>query len=69
MSKPSVDDYQRLGEAKEVVITSEQLPLHCPQDNAAAWCAHPRVFLPIEDSDNQAYRCPYCGTAYRLVNS
>jgi uncharacterized Zn-finger protein len=68
MSTPNVNDYERLGTERDVVIQRSELPLHCPRDNSAIWCAHPRVFLPIEQSTQQSVRCPYCGTLYRLVD-
>ena len=49
-----------------VKITRADLPLHCPTDESALWAMHPRVFLPIEDSVDGRYRCPYCGTLYVL---
>jgi uncharacterized Zn-finger protein len=49
----------------EVVVTAKDLPLHCPLATEKLWDAHPRVFLPIEET-GQA-RCPYCGTLYRLA--
>ncbi len=45
-------------------ITREQLPLHCPLDENSLWNAHPRVFLPIEESGHAT--CPYCGAEYVL---
>ncbi len=45
-------------------ITRDQLPLHCPLDDAGLWNAHPRVFLPIEDTGQAT--CPYCGAEYVL---
>lgn len=69
MSKPSVEDYDRLSQQRDLLITKEQLPLFCPSDDQATWCAHPRVFLPIEGSEQQMIRCPYCGTHYSLVKS
>lgn len=47
-------------------ITRSELPLHCPTEKMALWDAHPRVFLPIEDSGKA--RCPYCGTEYELID-
>ncbi|HPE61464.1 MAG TPA: zinc-finger domain-containing protein [Thiolinea sp.] len=67
MGKPELKDYQRLNDTREVVISRKDLPLHCPMDNRAAWCAHPRVFLAIEASADHTVRCPYCGTLYRLL--
>lgn len=42
------------------------LPLSCPTPEQRLWNAHPRVFLPIEESGEAT--CPYCGTHYRLVD-
>lgn len=47
-------------------ITKNDLPLHCPMDGDTLWDAHPRVYLPIEDSSEEL--CPYCGTVYVLVD-
>jgi uncharacterized Zn-finger protein len=68
MSAPSVADYKRLGESREVVVKRQDLPLHCPTDETALWCAHPRVFLAIDTSADKTVRCPYCGTLYRLID-
>ena len=50
---------QRVVEVKE-----SDLPLHCPMPGDAVWNAHPRVFLPVEESGEAL--CPYCGTLYKL---
>lgn len=65
---PSIADYKRLGERREMVIKRQDLPLHCPTDETALWCAHPRVFLAIDVSADKTARCPYCGTLYRLID-
>ncbi len=49
---------------KEVLITNDDLPLHCPMNESVTWCSHPRVFLSVEP--RKPSRCPYCGTVYRL---
>jgi len=49
---------------REIEVTADDLPLHCPMPDMLLWNAHPRVFLPIENS-GQAL-CPYCGTHYTL---
>lgn len=59
-------DYKKLNITNEVTISRNDLPLHCPTNESALWCAHPKVFLPIEDSKNSTARCPYCGTLYKL---
>ena len=48
----------------QVEVSRAELPLSCPRPNQKLWNAHPRVFLPIEDSG--ATNCPYCGTHYTL---
>ncbi|WP_438971623.1 zinc-finger domain-containing protein [Methylophaga sp.] len=45
-------------------VTRKDLPLSCPMPEMAAWDAHPRVYLPIEDVDE--VRCPYCGALFTL---
>lgn len=68
MKAPELKDYKSLNDTREVVVKVGDLPLHCPMDDNALWCAHPRVFLPIDTSADKTYRCPYCGTLYRLLN-
>ncbi len=50
--------------AREIEITTDDLPLHCPMPSMVLWNSHPRVFLPIEETG--AVLCPYCGTHYTL---
>lgn len=50
--------------AREVEVTADDLPLHCPTPAMELWDTHPRVFLPIEKSGEAL--CPYCGTHYTL---
>lgn len=45
-------------------ITRADLPLSCPPRTLRIWDAHPRVYLPIEETGNAV--CPYCGTEYVL---
>ncbi len=67
-NKDKEADYKKLNITNEVTISRSDLPLHCPMNVTALWCAHPKVFLPIESSKNGTARCPYCGTLYRLKN-
>lgn len=46
-------------------VTTADLPLCCPMPNMAVWNAHPRVYLPIEETGKEV--CPYCGAEYTLV--
>jgi uncharacterized Zn-finger protein len=45
-------------------ITRADLPLSCPTKGQRAWDAHPRVYLPIEETGREI--CPYCGAVYVL---
>ena len=49
---------------RHIEITASDLPLHCPTPAMVQWNAHPRVFLPIEQTGEAL--CPYCGTRYTL---
>jgi len=51
---------------QKVEVSRADLPLSCPMPNQKLWNAHPRVYLPIEDSGEAS--CPYCGTHYTLTN-
>ena len=50
----------------EVIVTSADLPLHCPMPGTSLWNSHPRVFIPVEEVGDE-YKCPYCGTVYRMA--
>ena len=45
-------------------IAPKDLPLSCPKQDQEIWDAHPRVYLPIEETGQVL--CPYCGTTYVL---
>lgn len=47
-------------------VSRSQLPLSCPMPDQKLWNAHPRVYLPIEETG--AASCPYCSARYRLVD-
>lgn len=49
---------------RQIEITEDDLPLHCPIPSMRLWNGHPRVFLPIEATGEAL--CPYCGTRYIL---
>ena len=55
-----VDDSKQ----RQIEVTADDLPLHCPTPSMLLWDSHPRVFLPIEDTGEAL--CPYCGTRYTL---
>ena len=45
-------------------ITQADLPLSCPPRKDRVWDAHPRVYLPIEETGQVI--CPYCSAEYIL---
>ncbi len=47
-------------------VTRADLPLSCPMPNMRLWDAHPRVFLPIEETGTAV--CPYCDAVYILTD-
>ncbi len=49
---------------RQIEVSAQDLPLHCPMPDMALWNAHPRVYLPIEKTGEAL--CPYCGTRYSL---
>ncbi|HTM63526.1 MAG TPA: zinc-finger domain-containing protein [Gammaproteobacteria bacterium] len=49
---------------RRLEITSRDLPLSCPPRDDRVWDAHPRVYLPIEETGHAV--CPYCETEYVL---
>ncbi len=51
---------------KRYEIRQEQLPLCCPLPDQRLWDAHPRVYLPVEETG--FYACPYCETEYKLID-
>lgn len=47
-------------------ITQADLPLSCPARDERLWDAHPRVYLPIDESGQVV--CPYCDATYVLID-
>lgn len=45
-------------------VTRADLPLSCPSRHMRIWDAHPRVYLPIEETGMAT--CPYCDAEYVL---
>ncbi len=48
-------------------VTKKDLPLSCPMDSMKLWNAHPKVYLPIDETEEGKISCYYCGTTYVLV--
>jgi uncharacterized Zn-finger protein len=48
----------------QYTVSAKDVPLSCPMPDMSLWNAHPRVYLPIEDTGFA--KCPYCGAEYTL---
>lgn len=46
------------------MVDKQDLPIACPTPQMMVWNAHPRVYLPIEQTGEAT--CPYCGAHYVL---
>ncbi len=51
---------------EEYEVNRQDLPLSCPTPQQKLWNAHPRVYLPIEETGTAV--CPDCSARYRLVD-
>lgn len=60
------DEFAVANAEKTVEVSKSDLPLACPNTHSQLWASHPRVYLPIEDSEHGEVLCPYCGTKYIL---
>ncbi|MEA3411366.1 MAG: zinc-finger domain-containing protein [Pseudomonadota bacterium] len=60
------DQYRTPNDQLVREITRDQLPLRCPLPDMSLWNSHPAVYLPIEDSSDGRYICPYCSTEFVL---
>jgi uncharacterized Zn-finger protein len=49
---------------KSYIVHRKDLPLSCPTDEMELWNAHPKVYLPIEQTGTEV--CPYCGSRFIL---
>lgn len=59
MKNKIIKEFNNIGEH---VVTQSDLPLSCPMPEMILWDAHPRVYLPIEETGKAV--CPYCGARY-----
>ncbi|MBT8063062.1 MAG: zinc-finger domain-containing protein [Gammaproteobacteria bacterium] len=50
----------------EYQVRRSDLPLSCPTPEQKLWNAHPRVYLPIEETGSAI--CPYCSARYTLAD-
>jgi uncharacterized Zn-finger protein len=60
------DSLENANTQKRAEISRTDLPLSCPLPSEKLWNAHPRVYLPIEESGEVS--CPYCGTHFTLID-
>ena len=58
---PKTKNFNNVGQH---VVLDTDLPLSCPMPGMASWNAHPRVYLPIEETGEAT--CPYCSARDRL---
>lgn len=56
---------QKASTQQRYTIHASDLPLCCPMPNMRLWDAHPRVYLPIEETGQET--CPYCGAQFVLA--
>ena len=61
----SKDEGARASEARTYQVSASDLPLSCPMDGMRVWDAHPKVYLPIEETGKAS--CPYCGAKFTLT--
>lgn len=59
-----MQDHTTDNKQRQIEVTTDDLPLHCPMPSMQLWNSHPRVYLPIENKGEAL--CPYCGTRYTL---
>jgi uncharacterized Zn-finger protein len=63
MRKKKFMEFNNIGQQ---MVTQADLPLSCPMPKMLLWNAHPRVYLPIEETGEAI--CPYCGADYLLID-
>jgi uncharacterized Zn-finger protein len=49
---------------KQIEVSRDLLPVHCPMNGSSLWDSHPQVYIPLEETGRAS--CPYCGTEYIL---
>lgn len=64
VAEPSFSPNETPCAERRYEITQADLPLSCPPREMRVWDAHPRVYLPIEETGK--FTCPYCGALYVL---
>lgn len=59
-------DLEQASASTEYQVQRSDLPLSCPTPEQKLWNAHPRVYLPIEETGSAI--CPYCSARYILAD-
>lgn len=57
---------KRASTHKRYEVTYKDVPLSCPMPNMRLWDAHPRIYMPIEETGHEV--CPYCSAEYFLLD-
>ncbi|MEE2769831.1 MAG: zinc-finger domain-containing protein [Pseudomonadota bacterium] len=52
---------------KRLVVSKSDLPISCPLPDDEAWSLHPKVYIPLDQTDE--YTCPYCSRHFILDKS
>jgi uncharacterized Zn-finger protein len=60
------DKFKAPNAQRRLEIQRRDLPLHCPLPGASLWDSHPKVYIPIEKSQDSHMLCSYCSTEYVL---
>ncbi len=59
-------DKKQANTERRYEVTHADLPLSCPTKDMRVWDAHPRVYLPIEETGREV--CPYCEAEFILID-
>jgi uncharacterized Zn-finger protein len=62
------EQYRTPNDQRVYQINRKDLPLRCPLPEMSLWNSHPRVYLPIEDTQEGRLICPYCSTEFVLTD-
>jgi uncharacterized Zn-finger protein len=63
---PDVDNGIPPNAENRYEVTRADLPVHCPMKGMSLWNSHPRVYIPLDRTEDGMERCPYCGAIYVL---
>jgi len=66
MLQTDTHELERGSQKSRYEVTRADLPLSCPMPKMRVWDAHPKVYLPIEETGKET--CPYCGAEFILID-